>query len=173
MNTTTERPTQPARRGVSLAKTPVVVDLRDIPEYFDLHAHAASAALYAGTLGLPAPVDLWTGMSTGHATALLPDGTRLVHHPAPRQQIVAHRLCRHDRWHSFRVEGALSLAEFVDQATNCTRHDLRAQRAMALGMSLVKATQAAADTQAMHLKDIRTGLQQRRTADRPKEHPQP
>ena len=175
MNTTTERPTQHAPRGVSLAKKPVVVDLRDIPEYFDLHAYAASAALYAGTLAVPALLDVWTGMSTGHATALLGDGTRLVYHPDP-QKLTAHRLCNHERWHHARIEGRLSLAEFSEQATDCTRHDLKVQRAIALGVHMVKAALADADpTQApvVSLHARADALIRRPVADRPKEHPQP
>ncbi|MBP5918718.1 hypothetical protein F3K34_43830 [Streptomyces sp. LBUM 1486] len=175
MNTTTERPTGQAHRGVSLAKKPTVIDLRDIPEYFDLHVHAASAALYAGTIAVPALLDVWTGMSTGDATALLGDGTRLVYHPDP-QRITAHRLCRHDRWHHARIEGALSLAEFAEQATDCTRHDLKVQRAIALGVSTVKAVLADADDTQPSVTSLHAradALVRRPAADRPKEHPQP
>ncbi|WP_328545412.1 hypothetical protein [Streptomyces europaeiscabiei] len=174
MNTTTERPTEHARHGVSLKK-PTVIDLRDIPEYFDLHAHAASAALYAGTLAVPALIDVWTGMSTGHATALLDTGTRLVYHPNP-QKLTAHQLCSHARWHHARIEGPLALTEFSDQATDCTRHDPKTQRAIALGVTAVKAALADADpTQApvVALHARADALTRRPVADRPKEHPQP
>ncbi|NJA56704.1 hypothetical protein [Streptomyces sp. NEAU-H3] len=147
---------------------PPTTDLRDNPNYRELHVLAAHATLYTGTLGIHAPNNQWTGLSDQRATALI-DGIRLIYTRHPAQRLGAHAICRHGNWHDTTPTDQNDLDAFRDQVAACTDHDRRAQRAAHLGVSLRRATTAAEETQALDVRELRD--QHTPDNEHPQEHP--
>lgn len=133
----------------------------------DEHAVAAArAALYAGCLSIPAPINTWTGMGTGQALARLVTGTYLVYTPDPGH-LEAQQYCPHGRLHAATVTDPTDITEFTASVTGCQRHNPRALRAQALGTGIHRRRAALPDTQLVDVHVLRA------TYDQPKEHPQP
>lgn len=146
-----------------------IPDGTETPQYFDLRANAASAALYAGTLRIHTPYNTWTGMSTDMATTLTATGARLIYTRNP-QHLTAHQLCRHDHWHAAHIGGPAALALFAATVTDCTRHNPQARRARTLGHGIHRARTSAAETQATDVTTLRNA--HAADGDQTKEHPQ-
>lgn len=147
-----------------------IPDGTQTPQYFDLRANAASAALYAGTLRIHASYDTWTGMSTDMATTLTESGARLVYTRNP-QHLTAHQACRHGQWHAAHIGGPSALNLFAATVTDCTRHNPQAIRARTLGDAIHRGIAATAETQATDVTQLRAAHDA--DTDQTKEHPQP
>lgn len=155
------------RTYISLVKPlPEPAPVMEDPAYFDLRAHAASAAIYTGALNIPAHHHTWTGMSSGQATALLPTGARLLYSRNPGR-LIAYQLCPHGAWHHPSITGPADLERLAAEVADCTRHNPRARAAARLGNGVHRAHAAAQDT-------VQTDVTQLRAAhDQAKEHPEP
>ncbi|KIF66248.1 hypothetical protein HY68_36680 [Streptomyces sp. AcH 505] len=177
---------QPPLRLVDLTKTtPISLDkpapdpaepvvILDPPVIFDARANAATATIHAGTLGIPAYYDTWTGMSTDQATALMdpdnPHSARLIYDRHPNQ-LTATQKCPHGQWHATPVTHIGDIDQFTATVADCTSHNPRAIRARQIGEGVHRATTSAADTQLTDVAELRAA--HAADNDQPKEHPQP
>lgn len=111
-------PTMLLRRPVSLAKHTAPTTEPAI--YPALHDAAAYAALHTGALGIFAPHDHWTGLSTGGAVTHLPNGITLIHQAREDGgALLAYARCPHRHEHYQAIDHADQVDTFRDEVRAC------------------------------------------------------
>ncbi|MEU0002629.1 hypothetical protein ABZ069_37645 [Streptomyces microflavus] len=104
--------------------------------YSSLCSSAALAALYAGTLAIPAPLEQWTGLSTGGAIAISAE-MFLFFEPEP-MRIIAMRKCGHSQWHAIAVPHGRALAQLTATVDDCTIHTTHVRTNLNLSKGLAR-----------------------------------